>query len=187
MFGREAAYALVGAWRLARLDPGGMAYFDRSLAGALRSFRAAILVYPLFLLLLAIRLRPEQWDRAGPLRVVVVETIGYVLAWTVFPLATLQLARLIGREAQWPGFIAAYNWAQVLTTTAILFCAALATSGGLGGLGRVLPALAVLLALAYGGYIAYVALQTTPQVAAGIVALDVAISLIVSGVTDALL
>ena len=55
----EIAYALYGAWRLARLDSGGMGYFDRSIAGFWKSFFAALLVAPGHILLLVI-----EFDKA---------------------------------------------------------------------------------------------------------------------------
>ena len=43
---REVTAALYGSWRLARLDPGGMAYFNRTVEGFWNSFFAAVIVAP---------------------------------------------------------------------------------------------------------------------------------------------
>ena len=51
----ELRLALVGSLRLARGDRGGLDCFDRSLEGFWRSFRAAIIAYPLYLILLTMR------------------------------------------------------------------------------------------------------------------------------------
>ena len=51
----ETLRALYGAYRLARLDAGGMAYFDSSIGGFWRSFFAAVLVVPFYALLLVMR------------------------------------------------------------------------------------------------------------------------------------
>ena len=48
----EGWLALTGALRLARGDRGGLSCFDRSLDGFWRSFRAAAITYPLYLVLL---------------------------------------------------------------------------------------------------------------------------------------
>ena len=49
--------ALAGSLRLARGEPGGLSCFDRSLDGFWRSFRAAVICYPLYLVLLSMRVR----------------------------------------------------------------------------------------------------------------------------------
>jgi hypothetical protein len=49
----EARLALTGALRLARGDARGLACFDPSEAGFWHSFRAAVLCYPLYLILLS--------------------------------------------------------------------------------------------------------------------------------------
>src|SRR5258708_7095974 len=73
----EISDALHGAWRLACLDRRGMAYFARGEAAFWRSFRAAVILYPVFLIMLALRPgdaespsarggRPHGWGgRAG--------------------------------------------------------------------------------------------------------------------------
>ena len=45
----EVRLAMIGALRLARGDRGGLSCFDRSLDGFWRSFRAAVISYPLYL------------------------------------------------------------------------------------------------------------------------------------------
>ena len=52
---REVVAALYGAYRLARFDPSGLALFDATIAGFSRSFFAAVLVAPVYLVLLLIR------------------------------------------------------------------------------------------------------------------------------------
>ena len=42
------------------------------------------------------------------------ELIGYAVAWAGFALASLPLAEMQGRRADWPRFIAAWNWANVV-------------------------------------------------------------------------
>ncbi|MBO0735054.1 MAG: hypothetical protein J2P48_00575, partial [Alphaproteobacteria bacterium] len=66
----EVRLALVGSLRLAKGDRGGLACFDRSLGGFWRSFRAAIIGYPLYLMLLMMRVTVAQWERSGALQIV---------------------------------------------------------------------------------------------------------------------
>ena len=55
-----------------------MALFDRSVTGFWRSFTAALLVYPAFLLLLGLRIEDAEWASSGVARILLIETIGYV-------------------------------------------------------------------------------------------------------------
>jgi hypothetical protein len=160
MFGQEVSAAFYGAWRLARLDPAGLGFFDRSRTGLIRSFRAAILVYPAFLLLLGLRIDEKVWAQSGTARIILVETIGYVVTWTAFPLAVLQLARFLDREARWPDFTVVYNWSQVPESVLVLACAGLAMTGVLPpGLGTGLLEASSIACLLYEWYVARVALD----------------------------
>ena len=71
----EVQLALAGCLRLARGDRGGLACFDRSIDGFWRSFRAAVISYPLYLMLLAMRVSVAEWQQSGGWRIVTVETM----------------------------------------------------------------------------------------------------------------
>jgi hypothetical protein len=158
----EMSLALYGAWRLARLDRGGLAYFDRSLAGVWRSFRAAAIIYPGFLVLLALSVPDEQWTRAGAGRVVVVETIAYVIGWVGYPLLLLPITRFLGREHRVLDFIVAYNWAQILEMVLLVTISVFALSGIFPGPASVALLYAGRIAiLGYEWFIARVALDVT--------------------------
>ena len=75
--------ALYGAYRLARLDTGGMKFFDQTIDGFWRSFYAAVIVAPLFILFLAVSYDPEK-IAAGPVRYIIIEGIAY----PVYPVYT---------------------------------------------------------------------------------------------------
>ncbi|MCZ6467897.1 MAG: hypothetical protein O6829_11555, partial [Alphaproteobacteria bacterium] len=110
---REAATSLYGAYRLARFDARGMTYFETSLAGFWRSFYAAVIVAPVFAVLLAMRYAAGG-EATDEVRFASVEAIAYVIAWVAFPLVMVSLARLLDREERYLGYIVAYNWASVL-------------------------------------------------------------------------
>jgi hypothetical protein len=170
---REVSIALHGAWRLARLDRGGVAYFDVSETGFWRSFNAAVLVYPAFLILTWAHTDDETWRAAGAFRVILVETIGYIMDWVAFPLAMLPVARYLDRERRWLPFIVVFNWSQVLQAVLILLVEGLASGALLSdpvGLGLVRAAFVA--ALLYEWFVARVALEIGAGAAAGIVAVD---------------
>lgn len=61
----EIATALYGAYRLARLDPQGMQYFDLSIGGFWRSFFAAVLMAPFFALLILLQAGEDYFAEAA--------------------------------------------------------------------------------------------------------------------------
>src|SRR4029077_4725353 len=94
----DIANALRGAWRLAHFDPSGVAFFGHDERAFWRSFIAALIAFPAFLLFLPLGsdadAAPTDW-----VRVLLVETIAYVIGWTAFPLVVLPVTRFLGREA----------------------------------------------------------------------------------------
>jgi hypothetical protein len=76
----EVRSALVGSLRLAKGDRRGLDCFDRSLDGFWRSFFSGVLCYPLYLVLLTMRVGAPEWEASGGPRIVLAESIGYVIA-----------------------------------------------------------------------------------------------------------
>jgi len=106
----ETRLALRGTLLLARGDPRGLGCFDASLGGFWRSFRAGLVCYPFYFLLLFSRVTPAQWNAAGGFRIVAIETITFVISWTAFPLIMLRVCRWFGRDDHFFGFMVIYNW-----------------------------------------------------------------------------
>ena len=183
----EVQLAVGGALRLARGDPRGLGFFDTSIDGFWRSFRAAVICYPFFLILLGFRVSTARWQAAGLMPVVIVETIGYVISWVAFPLLMLPLSRWLGREERFLPFIVAYNWSQVPQTALFVILAAGAGSGllphAVAQLADFAAAVAVLL---YEWYIARVALAVSSSQAVPVVLLDLVLGSVLSRITEAL-
>jgi hypothetical protein len=182
---RLVSHSMYGAWRLARLDASAMAWFEPGVEGTRRSFWAAAICYPGFLLLIAWRVDAAQWASVGALRILLVESIGYVAGWAAFPLVILYFCRWLERDEQSLDFITAYNWSQVLQT-------ALTLAGLI--LIRVLPApaasllyLAILMAqLGYEWFIARTALEAGGVAAAVVVLIDLVLGEAVNQITQSL-
>jgi hypothetical protein len=184
---RDVSHGMYGAWRLARFDPLAMAWFDHSVEGVWHSFWAAAFAYPGFLALVALGIAPEQRETAEALRILLVESIGYVIAWAAFPLIILAFCRWLEREEQCFGFIIAYNWSQVLQTTLWLVVTALVTGDLLPAPVAVLLSLATVVALlAYEWFIARTALEAGGVAATVVVLIDVFFAEILQRVTQAL-
>ena len=179
--------ALYGAYRLARADTGGMSYLNTSLEGFWQSFFAAVLVAPLFFLLLIIRFNVSDIG-ASVLRFFALEGIAYVIGWILFPLVVFYLAQVLERERQYCGFIVAYNWASVLQNAIYLPFAILFELGMVGGSSAELVNLTLLcLVLAYTWFVTKTALNVAGIVACGVVILDVGLWIIVNLLTASML
>ena len=169
---QDLSTGISGAWRLMRADPRGMLLFTRTVEECRRSFMAGVILFPIFMLIMAMNREPEVWEAVGPARILAVETIGYVVRWTVFPLASLPLCVWLGRGQLYPGFITAYNWAQVLETVPLALLVALSAMGFISK-----DALSVLflvvLSLIYEGFIAWAALRIPRLAVFAMVLLDI--------------
>ncbi len=184
---QEAATSLYGAYRLARFDARAMTYFETSLAGFWRSFFAAVIVAPMFAVVLVMRYAAGGTGVDG-VRFAAVEAIAYVIAWVAFPLVMVSLARLLDREERYLGYIVAYNWAAVLQNGLYLPLVMLGVAG-------VIPAetagplslIALLLIFVYGCFIAKVALDVGAGTAVALVALDFVLSVFIGIVASSML
>lgn len=183
---REAFYALFGAWRLARMDASGLACFDLSAVGALRSFFALVLVLPFYLLerILSNAAIFKPADGLGPVdqllaqvgmaHLVILYSLAAIIGWVGYALIIEQLAGQFGRAHRFTGFLAAHNWSRVLSMALWFPVALLLLSGSLS------PGWAAMLWLGASGFvfvyrwfIARAALDIESATAIWIVALDV--------------
>jgi hypothetical protein len=169
----EVQTAVVGALRLAIGDRRGLGLFDTSIDGFWRSFRAAVICYPLYLLLVGLRVAAAQWEASGVAPILIVETIAYVITWVAFPLLILSVARQLRRDDRFLLFMVAYNWSQIPQTVVVVLVV-------LDGATGLLPPseasfaglLAIIATLVYEWYIARVALAVTGAQAALVVIID---------------
>jgi hypothetical protein len=111
--GAEFRLACRGLLLLARFDAGFSRFFDRSAAGALRSFWLAPLIFPLHLLHLW--LSEAKLLAADATQFLLAMSLGYAFRWIVPPLLIAWIAPLIDRDAEMPGCIAIYNWQSLLS------------------------------------------------------------------------
>lgn len=168
--------AVYGAWRLAHFDARGLEHIDRSSEGAVRSFLAALFLAPPYLALLLLR----QPDWVDPARYYILHAIGYVVSWTLFPLAMVGVARLIGREDRYVGFVAAYNWSAIVQNGVHFAVAFLAEAEILAPRAITFLGLVATAAVAaYAWFVARVALAAPPGAAAAVVFLDIVLGVFI--------
>ena len=184
---RETSYALFGAWRLAHFDLQGTVYFDRSREGALRSFWVAAILLPPYTVLVLLHLSERPVAVSWP-ALLLIHTLGYVIAWTAFPVAMSWVSRVLDRNQEFFGFLTMYNWAQVLTIVPVLAVSAMRVGNMLPEPVLELLGVAVDLAiLAYGWFIARAGLRIGPFSAIGVVALDILLSELTWEISDSLI
>jgi hypothetical protein len=183
---REAVSGLTGAWRLMLLDRDAMRWFNRSVPGVWRSFWAGVLCYPGFLGLLWVRLTPADLAQSGLPHITLVETIGYVIGWTAYPLLALPFCRWLASEEQALGFVIAYNWSQVLQTAVLLLAEAIAGVAPTPDAAALLQLVVYVLLLGYEWFIARIALDRGGLPATALVLLDVVLGAGLSLVTQSL-
>jgi len=183
----EVQLAVGGALRLACGDRRGLGLFDTSIDGFWRSFRAALICYPLYLLLLGFRVAAAQWDASGIAPILVVESIAYVISWVAFPLLILPLARWLGREDRFLAFMVAYNWSQVPQTVLFALVGLDGATGLLAPSAAQFTQLAAAIAvLVYEWYIARVALAVTGAQATVVVIVDLVLGTALGRVAESL-
>jgi hypothetical protein len=184
---REASYAIFGAYRLARFDPGGVQYFDNTPEAFWNSFWVAVLVLPGHALLMMLRLSDISLG-AGTGLVLLVEGIAYVASWFAYPLAIFYVAQGFKRSHVYCRYIAAYNWASVLELGLLLGVSAVVASGLLPGrLGALLSLAGTIAILTYQWFIARAAFEATVGGALALVALDLSLSVVINGWADHIL
>jgi hypothetical protein len=165
---REIVTSLFGAWRLAQFQADGLRYLDGSREGARRSFWAAVIALPAAIPLTLIRLSMFP-PRDDDLRVVLIETVAYVIGWAAFPVVAQIAARIAEREQHFARVVCAYNWTSLLQVGVLLLCAPISAAGILPSSLEMLFELAVRAALiAYLAFTIRVALDVPWPAAIGL-------------------
>jgi len=173
----EILTSLFGAYRLARFSPDGLNYFNVTPGGFFRSFTAAAVIAPFFLVLLLTRFNNFQEPPAFT-RYLTLEVITFVISWCAFPLIMEGLSRSLDRRGKYIDFIVAYNWSMVPQNTIYISIIILGYWQVLSeGTANGLALIALIWSLFYTGFVAAIALDLRPLTAAGIVVVDFLLSL----------
>jgi len=183
----SSAAGLAAALLFARGRPEGLALLPNDLATARASFRAAWICLPIFLVMRLLSWGLRGGPEAGIPLALLVELIGYSLSWTAFALVSLFLAGQAQRGAQWPQFIAAWNWTNVVQFALLLLLALLAAIGLPGWLANALG----LVALGYAVWLEWFVVRTGLNVGGGTAALfvvtDLMLGLFIGGLSSRIL
>jgi hypothetical protein len=177
--GAEIVSSVRGAFRLALLHADGVALFNRTHEGFWRSFFAAVIVAPGYLFIAW--LGPEWSAEVPSLHDLLVNGLAYIIGWVAFPVAMVPVTRLLEREERYIGYIIAYNWAAVPQMVLFVGTEILIRVLALGDVvSGVVGIATVSLVMGYYWFIARTALAIDGVAAAGVVALDVLITLVIT-------
>jgi hypothetical protein len=172
---------LASALLLARGRTEGLALVETTPAGAWRSFVAALICLPALL-----GIRFFSWASfgepdGGALRGLIAELAAYTIAWVGFALVSLPLAQAWGRDADWPRFIAAWNWTNIVQYALMLALMVPVALGLPPMVTQVLTLCGIGYAFWLEWFVARHALGVDGSKAAALVGLDLALGLFLAG------
>ena len=180
----EIINSLYGAIRLAAGKKDGLDYFNFSKKGFWQSFTAAIIIAPLFILLLSVKYKVSDND-INVIRFAFIYSIAYVIGWVAFPLIVNYITVMIGRGQKFIHYIVVYNWASVPQNIFYLPFAISVEAQILQGTTANATGLFLLsLVFLYTYFITKVALKISSGIAAGIVVFDLILNIIISAITQ---
>jgi len=172
----EIASALQGTYRIALRDPAGAWMLDDSVAGVRKSFFVAVLLAPLYALVVIIRSYLDQ-PPDDALGVFLVEGSAYFAGWLVWPVIAFEIARCFSVRTAWRRYVVAYNWSHVWIMLLQLPLLALSQSGLMasqaGGFATIVT---LLLVVAYRFLLARDVLGIDRHAAVGVAFLDLIVS-----------
>ena len=175
---------LSGAVRLVKLDSQGFDYFGDTAADFWRSFLAAALVAPLFLLYLVIRYVESDTDGSFPVYIAA-QVLAYVIAWLAFPLVILYLAPVLQKEDKVVRYLVAYNWLSVIQNGVYLPVVMLGITGTFAqDLSNFLAMIALIWVLGITLFVTRKALEVPLGTAAGIVVIDLLLGVLIEVLTS---
>lgn len=172
---------LRGALLLARGRPEGLARVHTDRVGTARSFWAAAICLPAFACLRLLDWSVDGWP-AHPAHGAALDLLGYAIGWAGYAVAAHPLVRAARRAERWPLFIATWNWCNVAQYALLLVASIPSVVGSPSWVSETTGLVAMFWALWLEWYAARLSLQVSGPVAAGFVALDVAIGAALSGI-----
>lgn len=179
----EGLTSLLGLMRLFCLDPSGLQFLRATPDGFLRSFWAAAVVSPSYILLRTDLEDPELQAVGVPLYLVG-QLLTSIILWGAIPLAMWYVTEAIDRRERFYVYATAYNWGQILILAINLpFLIVLAT-GTTGTGAALLEILTLVGSLGLLGLIYFYGLRITALGALGLVVLDVMLSYLITGLTS---
>lgn len=183
----EVLISLYGAWRLFIRDPRGIEWFDDSIDGYWKSFFCALIILPGYIVWL-VYMSGETLQDVNLLRILSVETIGYVIGWVAWPLLMAYIAPAIDRDDYYIRYIVAYNWsAGIQIALYVLVIALIVVAQIPQGFAAFITVAALIAILFYRWFILRVGLEVSPRGAIGLVIGEFLLGQLIGGVSLAVM
>lgn len=187
----EIRRSLYGCWRLFLGDKAGLQAFDLSEEGFFRSFWVVMMIAPIYAASVVTErglLAADRGFAAEDLsdgRFFIARALTLFIDWFTFPVIMVFVARQLKFGRRYAPFITVRNWtalpAAALTSLPTLLY-------GIGLIPLVASTFAtfifLVVILRYGWFVAKTVLHTNSTVAAGLVALDLVVSLLIGRLGD---
>lgn len=186
----EIIGSLNGAFLLAKRDLSGYQLFNLTIEGFWRSFAAILLIAPVYFLFAGLELDAQTPSSAAP--ETAPDNSGYYftkavalgLDWIAYPIIMVLVSRGLGFSHRYVPYIIAFNWSSVIavmvmTVPPAAYYLGAINAGTVGGLNLLL----LLPVLYYRWFIARTALETSGPIAAGLVLLELTVSVAIAKYT----
>ena len=191
--GAEVVRSVRGAFRIAMLDADAPKWFNLSIEGFWRSFLAPVMLAPFYLGIIlydagagaAAAGAEAAADAAEPDGLVLLRVLSFALGWIAYPLAMIPIARMLQLGGAYVPYIIMWNWSAV-PQAALMVPALLAVEFMEPRAAGLLFMSAMLTVLFYGYLVARAGLRCAPATAAGVVVLDLVLSLLINAGVRAL-
>lgn len=185
----EVINALIGAWKIARRDPTALSHFEFSADAFWRSFAAFIFAVPFYLVFIT-----AQWRMLEEANVTVTNTLpgyatvdllSYIAFWAFFPVMMIFVCRALNLSQNFAPYITVYNWSSILVAV-LLAPPYVLYSFGIASIETTtfLLLLVFITALLYRWQIAVTVFATTPAIAAGVLAFELALGFAINFVAS---
>jgi hypothetical protein len=184
----EISRSLTGAWRVFLDKPDAPRFFDLTVTGFWRSFRALVLMIPAYALTAAAEYQalagaPDAAFSGSTF--VLAKTIASGLDWITFPILLALVAEPLGITRSYPSFIIVRNWGAVLATAPFALIDIGYVSGAFNEDATNIASLIFLIVkLRYDYLIASRTLGAGIGLAVGIVVADFAVSLMIMAIVN---
>jgi len=173
------------ALMLARGRADGVRLLADDMAEARRSFWAALICLPAFVCLRLLGWH-EGAQPGNSAHAFALDLLTYAIGWVGFALLSWRITGVMGLAARWPRCIAMWNWCNVVQYLLLVVF----SIPGLLGAPAPLDQAAQLFALCWALWLEWFAFRLTLGIggvpAVGLVALDVAIGIVLTGITQSL-
>ena len=182
----EIVRSITSAWHVFIDRPDADRYFDLSVTGFWRSFRAIVLILPAYALSAATTWTtlPSSMDTTT---FFVARTVSLAIDWVAFPIVLALVADRLRVSSTYSAYVIVRNWASVIATTPFAIISILYILGPIGQEVASTLSLAVLFViLRYNYLIARRVLQVGIPLAIGVVVVDFILSLSIDAGISAL-